>query len=193
MIETQPDTPAIIKADSLSAPEDEEDEILFCQWHPKVETVLRCYQCGTPICVKCARRTPVGYICRDCQTGRKRRFEQARSFDYVIAGITATVGGGIASILALLDAWWFLLFLSPLAGAAIAEMVWRLVGRRHGHHLWWIVGAGIILGSLPVLAINSLRLLALLEGNFWGITGILIWGMHVVIAVGSAIARLRLG
>jgi hypothetical protein len=170
----------------------EEDEILFCQWHPRVETRLRCYLCETPMCVKCARRTPVGYICPECQRGRRRRFENSGPLDYAIAGAAATVLGGVASILALLGAWWFLIFLSPLAGAAIAEVTWRLIGRRYGQHLWWIVGAGIIIGSLPVLVLYSGALIALLQGNFWGIARLLSWGLHVVLTVGSAIARLRM-
>ena len=43
-----------------------EDETVYCSYHPNVETGLRCNKCGKPICVKCARRTPVGYRCPDC-------------------------------------------------------------------------------------------------------------------------------
>lgn len=173
-------------------PLDDEDEILTCRWHPKVETTLRCYQCETPICVRCARRTPVGYLCPDCQRGHRRRFEQARVTDYIIAAVAATVLGGVASILTILGAWWFLIFLSPLAGTAVAGIVWRLVGRRYGQHLWWIVSAGIIVGALPALALEVLPFLAGVEGNLWSFTGLLSWGLHVVLAVGSAIARLRM-
>ncbi|MBN1247365.1 MAG: hypothetical protein JXC32_06885 [Anaerolineae bacterium] len=163
-----------------------------CHWHPKVETALRCYQCGTPICVKCARRTPVGYICPDCQRGRKRRFEQASRTDYVLAAVVAVILGGLAGILPLLGSWWFLLFLSPLAGTAIAEIVWRAVGRRYGQHLWWIVSAGIVIGGLPVLGLGLLQSLALLQGSIWGLQGLLSWGLHIILAIGTATARLRL-
>ena len=189
---TQTQTPGVAEVETEINIAGEDEQILTCQRHPNVETTLRCYICEAPMCVACARRTPVGYICRDCQRGRKRRFEQSRPLDYVIAGIVAVVAGAVASILALLGAWWFLVFLSPLAGAAIAEIVWRLVKHRYGQHLWWIVGLGIILGSMPVLALNSLRLIAVVQGNLWGISGILTWGLHIVLTVGSAIARLRL-
>jgi len=168
------------------------DDTLTCHWHPKTKTTLRCYQCGTPICVKCARRTPVGYICPDCQRGRKQRFEQARGSDYVMAGIVSLILGGIASILPLLGSWWFLLFLSPLAGTVIAEIVWRVVGRRYGQRLWWIVSAGIVIGALPVLGLGLLQLPSLLHGNLWGGAGLLTWIVHVALATGSAAARLRL-
>ncbi len=166
---------------------------LYCRWHPKVETVLRCYQCETPICVKCARRTPVGYMCPDCQRGHKRRFEQTGPTDYAVAAIAAVVLGGIASLLPALGIWWFLLFLSPLAGTLIAEAVWRLVGRRYGRHLWWIVSAGIVVGALPSLGLSLLQLMTFLRGSLWGLSGILTWGLHVALAVASAIARLRMG
>lgn len=169
-----------------------DDEILFCKWHPKVETTLRCYQCETPICVKCAHRTPVGYICPDCKRGRKQRFEQSKPMDYVIAAITAVILGGVASIVPLLGSWWFVIFLSPVAGTLISEIVWRLVKRRYGRHLWWIVTAGIVVGALPVLLISLLQLTTVVQGNIWGIQGILTWGLHIAMAVGSAIARLRL-
>lgn len=168
------------------------DEILTCHWHPNTQTTLRCYQCGTPICAKCARRTPVGYLCPDCQRGRKRRFEQSRPSDYALASIVSVVLGGVASILPLLGSWWFLLFLSPLAGTLIAEAIWRLVGRRYGQHLWWIVDAGIIVGALPVLGLELLQLASVARGNLWGLQGVLVWGLHILLAVGTATARLRL-
>ncbi len=168
------------------------DEILYCHWHPKTETTLRCYQCGTPICPKCARRTPVGYICPDCQKGRKQRFIQARATDYVVAAVMSVILGGVASILPLLGSWWFVIFLSPLAGTLISEIVWRAVGRRYGPHLWWIVSAGIVVGALPVLLPSLARSLAATQGSLFGIQGLLSWGLHIILAVGSAVARLRL-
>jgi hypothetical protein len=192
MAQIQEKTPERIDVETRHPVEDETEDLLFCHRHPQVETALRCYQCQIPICAKCARRTPVGYICKACQSGVRRRFEQSRPLDYVIAGAAATVLGAIASVLVLLGGWWILIFLSPLAGAAIAEVVWRLIGRRYGRHLWWIVSLGILAGSLPALALNSLQLLALLSGNWWGLAGVLTWGLHVAIVIGSAVARLRM-
>jgi hypothetical protein len=134
----------------------------------------------------------VGYICPDCQRGRKQRFEQAKRTDYVLAAVIAVILGGFAGVLPLLGSWWFLLFLSPLAGTAIAEVVWRVVGRRYGQHLWWIVSAGIVIGALPVLGMGFLQSLTVLQGNIWGLQGLLSWGLHIILAVGSAVARLRL-
>jgi hypothetical protein len=170
-----------------------DDEILFCHWHPQTETTLRCYQCNTPICPKCATRTPVGYICKDCLQGRKQRYEQSTTTDYIIAGVVSCILGGLASIIPMIGNWWFILFLSPLAGTLIAEVVWRLVGRRYGRHLWWLVAAGIAVGTLPVLGINLLNgFTSLNYGNAWGIVNMLVSLVHIALAAGTAIARLRL-
>ncbi|MDF1513020.1 MAG: hypothetical protein P1S60_04350 [Anaerolineae bacterium] len=169
------------------------EDILYCHWHPQTETTLRCYQCNTPICAKCARRTPVGYICRDCQQGRKKRFDQSTTRDYFVAGIVSLILGGLASVIPLIGSWWFILFLSPLSGTLIAEIVWRLVGRRYGQHLWWIVAGGITVGTLPLLGIELLSFLGTMTyGNIWGAVNVIVALAHIGLAGGTAIARLRL-
>ncbi len=169
------------------------DEILVCHWHPQTETTLRCYQCNTPICAKCAYRTPVGYICRDCRKGHKKRFEQSTRTDYVITVIGAILLGGIASLIPMIGSWWFILFLSPLSGTLIAEVIWRAVGRRYGQHLWWLVVAGITVGTLPVLGIGLLRLISSMTyGAGWGFVDIIVTALHIALAGGTAAARLRL-
>ncbi len=75
------------------------EEVVYCPRHPKIEATLRCYQCGQPICIKCARRTPVGYICPDCLHGRKANFEQATRRDLISASLVALVLGLLASAL----------------------------------------------------------------------------------------------
>ncbi len=169
------------------------DEVMVCHWHPQTETALRCYQCNTPICAKCAHRTPVGYICRNCRQGNKQRFEQSTLTDYIIAGVASLVLGGIASTIPMIGSWWFILFLSPLSGTLIAEVVWRLVGQRYGQYLWWLVVAGIIVGTLPVLGIGMLRVLSgITYGDAWGFVNLIVALIHIVLAAGAAAARLRL-
>ncbi|MEA3308363.1 MAG: zinc finger, RING-type domain-containing protein [Chloroflexota bacterium] len=174
------------------APEELSDTKTYCQWHPNVETRLRCYSCGALICAKCAHHTPVGYLCPDCRHGRKQRFDHARTADYLIATGVSLVLGGLAGWVLPLTGW-FVLFLSPLAGTLTAEAVWRLVGRRYGQHLWWIVAGGLALGGLPQLAFALLgALISLGNGYSWGILGILWPAAHIALAVGAVVARLRL-
>ncbi len=165
------------------------EAVLTCHWHPHTETNLRCYRCNTPICVKCAQRTPVGYLCPDCQRNRKRRFEKARPLDYGVAAMTALILGGIASLIPALGSWWFVLFLSPLAGTLISEVAWRLVGRRYGQHLWWVIAGGIVLGALPALLV-SLGYLPVM--GIGGVGRVFLRLLHIAMAAGSAVTRLRL-
>ncbi|MDY0019161.1 MAG: hypothetical protein RBT47_04085 [Anaerolineae bacterium] len=162
--------------------QEEQEAVVFCKWHPQVETGLRCYQCGAPICPRCAQRTPVGYLCPDCRKGRKQNFEHSLPADYVIAGVVSLILGGIAGTFLPLVGW-FVIFLSPLSGTLIAEVVWYLVDRRYGSHLWQIISGCIIVGSLPMM------LMSLLSGDLF----VILWSVvHVVMAIGTVMARLRL-
>jgi len=167
------------------------EEPLFCRRHPHTETTLRCYQCGAPICHRCAQRTPVGYQCPDCKRGIKRRFEQARPLDYGVALVVSLILGGIAGM-SLPFLGWFTLFLSPIAGTLIAEIVWRLVRRRYGSRLGWIVAAGIVVGTLPAIALHVVGMSA--AGSDVPASGwlSLLWPLvHIGMAVGTATARLK--
>lgn len=169
------------------------EPVLYCQRHPKIETTLQCYQCGAPICHRCAHHTPVGYQCPDCQRDRKQRFERARPLDYGIALAVSLLLGGIAGFfLPLLG--WFTIFVSPLAGTIIAEVVWRLVNRRYSSHLWKLVAAGIILGTLPHLLLTLGVAWSTEAGDSLWSWGHLLWPLvHMGLAIGTANARLRLG
>ncbi len=170
-----------------------DEEVVYCQWHSKTETVLRCYQCEAPICVRCAQRTPVGYICPNCRKGRRQRFNQVRRTDYVIAAVVSLILGTIAGFLPRTGFWLAVIFISPLAGGLIAEAVWRLVGRRYGEHLWWIVAAGIVIGALIVVLPPWLVLLLAGQEVIALLLFDLLWlGLHLALAVGAATARLRL-
>jgi len=89
--------------------------------------------------------------------------------------------GGVASyLMTLLGAWFFALILGPTIGIAIAEVVRLAVRRRRSRYLWLVVGASILVGSLPALLLalaSPFRLLVL--------------GLFLALAVGAAIARLR--
>jgi hypothetical protein len=170
------------------------DDILYCQWHPKVETALRCYQCGAAICSKCARRTPIGYICPDCRKNHTKRFDNVRSYDYVIAAVVALVLGAVASFIPFIPlAGWFIFFLSPLAGTIIAEAVSRLTRRRLSRHLWKVVVVAVVIGSAPVLLIYAFGGVGVfMGGNAWGIWDVFFALIHLPLVIGAIVLRLRL-
>ncbi len=161
----------------------------YCRWHPSIETVLQCYQCAAPICPKCAQRTPVGYLCPACQKDRKKRFDQSRPTDYALAGLVSLALGALAGwFLPMLG--WFTVFISPVAGALIAEVVWRLVGRRYSQYLWQIVVSGVVIGALPPMLL--LLFGVLVTQSAFGLLNLLWSALHIAMAVGSVMARLRL-
>lgn len=169
------------------------DEIRYCRWHPKVETALRCYQCGAAICSKCARRTPIGYICPECRRGHIKRFDTARSYDFIIAAVVALVLGAVASLIPSLPlVGWYIFFLSPLVGTIIAEAVSRLTGRRQNRHLWKVVVVAVVLGSAPMLLMYAFGGIAVfMSGNAWGIWDIFITLIHLPLLLGAIILRMR--
>lgn len=174
--------------------EESVDEILYCRWHPKVETALRCYQCGAPICSKCARRTPIGYICPDCRKSHTQRFDNARVYDYIIAAVVALVLGAIASLIPFLPlVGWYIFFLSPLAGTIIAEAVSRLTRRRLSRHMWKVVVGAVVVGSLPMLLSYAFGGIAVfMSGNAWGIWDVFFSLIHLPLLLGAIILRMRL-
>jgi tetratricopeptide (TPR) repeat protein len=160
-----------------------DDTVLYCANHPNVETMLRCNRCGKPICTRCAVQTPVGYRCKQCVGQQQAAFYSGGVADYVIGGVIALLLGGVASFLmAMLGAWFFALILGPTVGVAIAEVVRFAVRRRRSRYLWLVVGAGIVVGSLPAL------LTSLLSLNLWPL---FTSGLFLLLAVGAAAARLR--
>src|SRR5689334_24538673 len=107
---------------TTSAPTD----TLYCANHPQTETSLRCNKCGKPICTKCAVLTPVGYRCRECVRGQQQVFETAVWYDYLVAPVAAAILGGIAGAF-VTALGWFVIFIAPVAGGLIAEIVRYLV------------------------------------------------------------------
>ncbi len=156
---------------------DDENEIMFCTVHPDVETILRCNRCGRPMCTKCAKRTPVGYRCKDCVREQQDRFFDAQMLDYFLAcGISLTLSFFAAGIIALIGGFFIIaFFLSPAAGAGIGSVIWRMTRKRRGRYTAHVVGLGVVAGALPWLPANPLVI-----------------GIYLLLATGAAVARFRL-
>ncbi len=193
-------------------------ETLFCTVHPTIETSLRCNKCGRPMCVKCAKRTPVGYRCKECVRGQQQIFYTAQPFDLVLQGVSSLILGAVGAVLvgfiggSLGFIGWFIAFVgASAAGALIADVAHRVASRRRGHYSWLVVAAGIVAGSVavaiipillyammyaPIIAANPEATGQGLGGlGFMGLMGFanIGWWIYVVVATGAAISRLRLG
>ena len=126
---------------------------LYCYRHPDRETLLRCNRCERPICTSCAVLTPTGYRCVECVRSQQKVFDTAKWIDYplsmAIAFILAFIGAYFASILG-----FFTVFIGPIFGILIAEVVRRVVNKRRSKKLYIWVTAAAIFGSLPYILFN---------------------------------------
>jgi hypothetical protein len=123
---------------------------MVCANHPHRETTLRCNRCGKPICPQCAVLTPVGYRCKECVRGQQKGFETARTIDYPIAGLISAVALGVAMYLLGFLSWWGI-FIAPVVGGGVADIVHRAVGRRRSRYLPLMAVIGGAIGALPSL------------------------------------------
>jgi len=156
-------------------------DTLFCANHPQTPTSLRCNKCGKPICTKCAVRTPVGYRCKQCVSAQQQTFETAEWPDYVIAAVVAALLGGIAGFL-VVQLVWYTIFLAPVAGGVVAEIVRAAVRRRRGKNLSLVAAGAFVMGCLPLI------LIMLIGRGAFGALWVLV---YTFIGASTLYARLR--
>jgi hypothetical protein len=160
----------------------ETHETLFCYRHPDRPTGLRCYTCHRPICMKCAKRTPVGYRCPDCIREAQDVFFSAGLLDYVLAAVVTLILGLLAGLI-VPRLGFFVIFLAPAVGTGIGRVAFRVAGRRRGRWLPHLVAAMVVAGGL-------LPFLPLLLGG--GSLFALLWpGLYLLLATGSAYYQVR--
>lgn len=164
-----------------------ESTALYCYVHPNRETALRCNNCDRPICVSCAVRTPTGYRCRECVKGQLKTFDTSEWYDYISGFIVAAFVSAVAAFLATLIGgfgifgWFIIAAGASAAGVAIAESVRFVTGRRRSRALFMTVAIGTVLGAIPVIFFEVLRM---------DLFGILFQVIYLVIAVPVVYYRL---
>lgn len=126
---------------------------MYCANHPETETYLRCNKCGKPICLKCAVLTEVGYRCKECIREQQNIFYNALETDNVVAFLVAAVVTMVAwPVVAFLlrmtgfFGWIIAALVGSGAGALLAEIIRRSVGRRRGRYIRHFTLAGIVAG-----------------------------------------------
>jgi hypothetical protein len=167
-------------------------ETLTCANHPNIETGLRCRICEKPICAKCAVLTPTGYKCRECVRGQQKVFETTHWYDYpltlLISGGLSFFGSVIASYLG-----FFTIFIAPIAGTIIAEVVRKVTNRRRSKRLFQIAAIATAAGALPMVLAALFPVLAMLSRGgigFWGILPLLWQILYAFIATSTMYYRL---
>lgn len=168
---------------------------VYCVNHPNTETLLRCYRCGNPVCIKCVQRTPVGLICKQCLSNQQAGFFTATPLDYAlvlaIGSVVSFVAGAIAGVLGFL--WFIAIFYGPAAGGVIAEIIRFAIRKRRGRYIGLLAAALVVVGA--IVAIEGRPILAtLVTGQFSilgrGLFNIGLW-IYLVLAPSTVYARLR--
>jgi hypothetical protein len=168
-----------------------EELTLYCVNHPQTETTLRCSRCENPICIRCAVRTPTGYRCRTCVRGQQKAFETTEWYDYpvaiVVAGVLAFLGSLIVPRLS-----FFTIFLAPIAGTVIAEIVRMLLRRRRSPRLFRLTAIATALGGLPLLLLylSSLFIGATGGGSLFRLLPLLWQALYVFLVTSTMYYRL---
>jgi hypothetical protein len=175
--------PVVIKS---AAPRHE----LVCYRHPERYTSLRCYNCNRPICISCAKKTPVGYICPECQRAAEDAFFNNKPLDYLIAIIVSFPVSLLAGYLItqFSGGFFFFLIISFIAGAVggfIGRITKRAIGGRRGRYLPVLVVTMMVIGAL----LPSLALFLLGGGfNLFSLLGI---GLYLFIGGSAAYWQMR--
>ena len=125
------------------------DEIHFCAVHPERDTELRCNRCDRYMCIDCAKRTPVGYTCRECVRGHEDRFYQGTLVDYTLVALVSAAAGAVTIFAAsLLGAFLILgFFVAPAIGGAAAQIALQVTGRRRGRQSGFVSAGALLIGG----------------------------------------------
>jgi len=121
---------------------------MVCEKHPHRETSLRCNRCDKPICSECAVLTPVGYRCKECVRTQQSGFDTTRSADFPIAFVVSLVGAGVGIYLLRFLGFWGL-FLAPVIGGGLAEVLRKVISNRRSRRLSLVASIGGVVGVLP--------------------------------------------
>ncbi len=169
---------------------------LFCYRHPDRPTSLRCYNCNRPICMRCANKTPVGYICPECMREAEDTFFNNRFLDYVIAAAVSlplSMLIGFLLIYVLQGGFGFfyyiiLFMVSGAVGGFIGRVTKRAIGNRRGRYLPHLVVAMMVLGVLiPAFPI----FLAVLMGQFGSLLALAGPAIYLFVGGGAAYWQMR--
>lgn len=179
---------------SAASPEEDDEHILVCYRHPDRPTSLRCYSCGRPICIDCANKTPVGYICPECKRAAEDAFFNSRPLDYLIAAFVSlaiSLPAGFLLVNYFRGGFLFFIlifFFGGAIGSFIGRITKRAIGGRRGRYLPGLVVAMMILGvAIPALPL----LLAVLFGNLGGLVALLGPAFYLFIAGSAAYWQMR--
>ncbi len=122
------------------------DTTVYCANHPKVETAVRCSNCGKPICPDCMVQAAVGIKCRECARQPRSAIVRLRPQNAARA-VAGAFGSGTALGVVLAYAGYagfgfFTIIVAFLVGYLVGRATLRLSGYYHSEATGLIAGAG---------------------------------------------------
>jgi hypothetical protein len=130
---------------------------MYCARHPKVETVLCCGRCMTPICPKCSVAGAVGMLCPNCASNRTAHIYQVRPERFALAALLGLVAGTIVGLALQMISGifiFFMFFVASAIGGFLGELILRVTGRKRGPKIEFLAGLSVIGGAIISLAIK---------------------------------------
>lgn len=143
-----------------------ESEVHYCAVHPERDTELRCNRCDRYMCIDCAKRTPVGYTCRECVRGHENKFYQGTLIDYALVAAVSALGGALTVFVTSLAGGFLLIgfIIAPAIGGGAAQIALQITGRRRGRQSGTISAGALLLGGLAagLLLTGTINLFSLI-------------------------------
>jgi hypothetical protein len=164
----------------------ETNNTLYCTFHPKTETQLRCNRCNQLICIKCATHTPTGYRCPECIKTQQKVFVTTRWFDPAIAAVISGLLSYLGSLFTFIAFYSFILiFIAVGAGMLIVWAVKKAIRNRRSPVLKYVMSAAALLGGLIPVAGSVLQNLRYYGVAFAGGIYGLIWDLAYAVIVAA--------
>lgn len=149
------------------------DGTIFCdRRNCPGSTGLRCQRTEVPICMKCAVRTPVGYISEDAAKEQADKYFNISGSDYIVAAIVAFIATFISGFIFTLFFGGFgffvillLVFIGGGIGTSIGEIVMRSIQNKRGRYTQRVVGAAMLTATFLLFLLSGFSLTALVYGG----------------------------
>jgi hypothetical protein len=114
--------------------------------------------------------------------GQQKAFDTARQIDYPLAAVLSAIGVGVAMYLLGFLGWWGL-FIAPVVGGGLADIIRRVVGRRRSRSMPRVAVIGGAIGTLPILWQPFSRIVFVIAAGDIGSLGMVLLGAVILFAV----------
>ena len=109
-----------------------------------------CGKCERPICTRCLVNSPAGTRCRECSALRSSHLYKFSPLLLLLEAVIATAAGVLGYFLQdqIGFFFFFIFFLAPMYGCAVAELILKIIGRKHGTMVELVGTAAFVVGGV---------------------------------------------